>query len=96
MTKRILVVEDTEDNRQIIRDLMTSAGYELIEAVDGIEGVATAEREKRSEERRVGKECVSLCRSRWSPRPRRRTRRDRKSTRLNSSHVSLSRMPSSA
>ena len=35
MTKRILVVEDTEDNRQIIRDLMTSAGYELIEAVDG-------------------------------------------------------------
>ena len=45
MTKRILVVEDTEDNRQIIRDLLTSAGYELIEAVDGIEGVATAERE---------------------------------------------------
>src|SRR3546814_18597532 len=24
-------------------------------------------REKRSEERRVGKECVSTCRSRWSP-----------------------------
>ena len=45
MSKRILIVEDTEDNRQIIRDLMTSAGYELIEAVDGIEGVATAERE---------------------------------------------------
>jgi len=46
MTKRILVIEDTEDNRQIIRDLMTSAGYEMIEAVDGIEGVATAEREQ--------------------------------------------------
>jgi two-component system cell cycle response regulator DivK len=46
MTKRILVIEDTEDNRQIIRDLMTSAGYELIEAVDGVEGVAAAEREK--------------------------------------------------
>jgi two-component system, cell cycle response regulator DivK len=45
MSKRILVVEDTEDNRQIIRDLMASAGYELIEAVDGVEGVATAERE---------------------------------------------------
>ena len=44
----------------------------------------------RSEECRVGKECVSLCRSRWSP------YQDRKSTRLNSSHVSLSRMPSSA
>ena len=47
MTKRILVIEDTEDNRQIIRDLLTSAGYELVEAVDGIEGVATAERERR-------------------------------------------------
>lgn len=46
MTKRILIIEDTEDNRQIIRDLMTSVGYELIEAVDGIEGVAAAEREK--------------------------------------------------
>jgi len=46
MTKRILVIEDTEDNRQIIRDLMTSAGYEMIEAVDGLDGVAAAEREK--------------------------------------------------
>src|SRR5436853_7094248 len=46
MTKRILVVEDTEDNRQIIRDLLSSAGYEMIEAVDGIEGVAAAERER--------------------------------------------------
>jgi len=45
MTKRILVVEDTEDNRQIVRDLLTSVGYELIEAVDGLEGVAMAERE---------------------------------------------------
>ena len=46
MTKRILVVEDTEDNRQIVRDLLSSAGYELIEAADGAEGVAAAEREK--------------------------------------------------
>ena len=46
MTKRILVIEDTEDNRQIIGDLLHSAGYELIEAVDGLEGVATAEREQ--------------------------------------------------
>src|SRR6202140_4699555 len=43
MSKRILVVEDTEDNRQIIRDLLTSFGYELIEAVDGAEGVAMAQ-----------------------------------------------------
>lgn len=46
MTKRILVIEDTEDNRQIVRDLLASAGYELIEAVDGAEGVAAAEREQ--------------------------------------------------
>ena len=46
MTKRILVIEDTEDNRQIVRDLLESAGYELIEALDGIEGVAAAEREQ--------------------------------------------------
>ena len=43
MTYRILIVEDTEDNRQIVRDLLTSAGYELIEAVDGAEGVAMAQ-----------------------------------------------------
>ena len=45
MTQRILVIEDTEDNRQIVRDLLSSVGYELIEAVDGLEGVAAAERE---------------------------------------------------
>ena len=42
MSKRILVVEDTEDNRQIIRDLLSSVGYELIEAEDGAAGVAMA------------------------------------------------------
>jgi two-component system cell cycle response regulator DivK len=42
MTKRILMVEDTEDNRQIIRDLMESVGYDLIEAEDGAAAVAMA------------------------------------------------------
>lgn len=42
MNKRILVVEDTEDNRQILRDLLTSSGFELIEAGDGESGVALA------------------------------------------------------
>ena len=46
MSKRILVVEDTEDNRRIVRDLLTSVGYELIEAVDGAQGVEAALREK--------------------------------------------------
>ena len=35
MAKRILVVEDQEDNRQILRDLFATAGYELIEVGDG-------------------------------------------------------------
>ncbi len=42
MKKRILVIEDTEDNRQILRDLLSSAGYEIIEAVDGESGVSMA------------------------------------------------------
>ena len=39
MSKRILVVEDQEDNMQILRDLLASAGYELIEAVNGEEAL---------------------------------------------------------
>jgi two-component system, cell cycle response regulator DivK len=42
MSKRILVVEDQEDNRRIVRDLLTSIGYELIEAHDGEAGVRLA------------------------------------------------------
>jgi two-component system cell cycle response regulator DivK len=33
MSKSILVVEDQEDNRRILRDLLTNANYEVIEAV---------------------------------------------------------------
>lgn len=43
MGKRVLAVEDHEDNRRILRDLLTSVGYELIEAVSGEEGIALAE-----------------------------------------------------
>ena len=42
MSQRILVVEDTDDNRQIIHDLLTNVGYEMIEALDGAAGVAMA------------------------------------------------------
>jgi two-component system cell cycle response regulator DivK len=43
VSKRILVVEDQEDNRRIMRDLLTSAGFELLEATTGEEGVRLAE-----------------------------------------------------
>lgn len=46
MTKRILVVEDTEDNRQILRDLFANQDYELIEATEGSAGVAMARSHK--------------------------------------------------
>jgi len=29
MSKRILVIEDTEDNRRILRDLLTAAGFQV-------------------------------------------------------------------
>ena len=40
--KRILVVEDHEENRRLLRDLLTSFGYELTEAVTGEEGLTAA------------------------------------------------------
>jgi CheY-like chemotaxis protein len=40
--KRILVVEDQEDLRAILRDLLTASGYPVIETVDGVDGVAKA------------------------------------------------------
>ena len=43
MSKVILVIEDQEDNRRIMRDFLTSADYKIIEAVTGEEGVRSAE-----------------------------------------------------
>jgi two-component system cell cycle response regulator DivK len=46
MSKRILVVEDQEDNRRIVHDLLTASGYELIEATTGEDGLKQAAVEK--------------------------------------------------
>jgi two-component system cell cycle response regulator DivK len=46
MTKRILIIEDQEDNRTILRDLLAAAGYQSSEALNGAEGLAKAEAEK--------------------------------------------------
>jgi len=46
MSKRILVVEDQEDNRRILGDLLTSVGYEIVNAVNGEEALTAAERER--------------------------------------------------
>jgi two-component system cell cycle response regulator DivK len=42
VSQRILVIEDQEDNRQILRDLLTSADLEVIEAEDGQAGLVAA------------------------------------------------------
>ena len=39
MSKHILIVEDQEDNRRILRDLFANAGYTLIEAESGEEAL---------------------------------------------------------
>lgn len=43
MSKAILVVEDQEENRYLLRRLLTRAGYDMIEAVSGEDGIASAE-----------------------------------------------------
>ncbi len=43
MRHRILIVEDQEDDRRILRDLLTSKGFAHLEATTGEEGVRLAE-----------------------------------------------------
>ena len=44
--KRILLVEDNEFNRKIVRDLLARQPYDLLEANDGEAGVAAARRDR--------------------------------------------------
>jgi two-component system cell cycle response regulator DivK len=45
MSKRVLVVEDQEDNMQILGDMLESAGYEMIVAVNGVEALEAVARQ---------------------------------------------------
>ena len=63
-------------NDAVMRDRLPKSVYKKLKKTieDGAEldpsiadVVAHAMKEWRSEERRVGKECLRLCRSRWSP-----------------------------
>jgi two-component system cell cycle response regulator DivK len=42
MGKRVLVVEDDEDNRRIVTKILSLDGYEIAEAVDGAEALVMA------------------------------------------------------
>jgi len=46
MSKRILVVEDQPDNRQIIRDMLVDTGYEITEAENGEEALAAIAKQR--------------------------------------------------
>ena len=57
----VLGIDDVEGYAEPVEDQPTFEGNALLKARAGL--AATG----RSEERRVGKECYALCRSRWSP-----------------------------
>jgi two-component system cell cycle response regulator DivK len=46
MSKRILVVEDQPDNRQIIRDMLAPTDYEITEAENGEQALAAIARQR--------------------------------------------------
>ena len=46
MSKTILVVEDQEDNRQILRDLLGANGFEIREAENGEEALAAVAKQR--------------------------------------------------
>jgi two-component system, cell cycle response regulator DivK len=46
MSKRILVVEDQPDSRQIIRDMVAGTDYEITEAENGEEALAAIAKER--------------------------------------------------
>ena len=46
MTRRILVVEDQEDNRRIVRDLLTATDFEVTEAEDGEQALAAVAKQR--------------------------------------------------
>jgi two-component system, cell cycle response regulator DivK len=46
MSKRILVVEDQPDNRQIVRDMLAPTDYEITEAENGEEALAAIAKQR--------------------------------------------------
>src|SRR3546814_13380434 len=63
--RTVLAPDQTEGISIAMLFLLTFLGRK--ELYDQIDDMSEAGIRKRSEERRVGKECVSTCRSRWSP-----------------------------
>ena len=66
-TEKVSVVIPASKVKQAIAQVLKDEGYIEDFAVRDQEGKSVIEIGLRSEERRVGKECERLCRSRWSP-----------------------------
>ena len=63
----VYVVDDDEAVRDSLQWLLEGKDYR-VRCYDSAETfLARYDQRERSEERRVGKECCSWCRSRWSP-----------------------------
>src|SRR3546814_15962268 len=62
----IIALGTVGENNSLMYEEKIATLTAIVEAVAGRVPVITGASE-RSEERRVGKECVSTCRSRWSP-----------------------------
>lgn len=45
MTAKILYIEDNPQNMRLVRKILRSAGYDVLEATEGLSGVAMAARE---------------------------------------------------
>ena len=62
------VADDLDRMAQDVRKAINGAGDALLnQNLEAAQAVIDGDIEIRSEERRVGKECLRLCRSRWSP-----------------------------
>jgi len=46
MAARILYIEDNPQNMRLVRKMLMMSGYEVLEATDGLTGVAVAARER--------------------------------------------------
>src|SRR3546814_13238233 len=60
-------LDGTPAERPFAEVLMFSVSFFAMATVSNLLGRQMRQSHARSEERRVGKECVSTCRSRWSP-----------------------------
>jgi predicted phosphodiesterase len=64
---KICIVSDSHDRGPLLAKAVEAAKADGAEAVIHCGDIIGGNTLKRSEERRVGKECRRLCRSRWSP-----------------------------